>query len=593
MRTRFAFFMLFVFIVMFRVAFPAETDIDINLARQGQGLLKTYCQKCHGDDLKYPGLDVTDRSTLLRPKDDAEEPFIVPGKVDESRLWEAVMSDYMPPEQQPQPSDIEKELFKRWIDEGAHFPPEDRQQRKFLGEQSILAMIADDLDRLPDDQVAYTRYFSLAHLWNDTNGKQPTTDADLRLVRAAVSKLVNSLSHKSRIVLPRIVDEQFGTLLAIDIRDYGWDDWHWNQVLTQYPYGIKVTGQEAVRIYRITGTNVPYIRADWFCATASRPPLYHTLLRIPTNAKALEETLGVNIAANFEASQLARAAFQKSGVSQQNRMVERHDTQRGGSYYWKSYDIKPGTGEKGDFIRRPLGPIFDGVTGRQLAAFEHDGGEIIWSLPNGLQAYMLVGGTDVRIDQGPPDVVYDPNQHGGSFLITNGISCMGCHRQGMINLPSDDVRPIYETQLGQKVADRVLALFPKSETMQQLVRRDSELFLRAVREATGPFLQVAEDKDKDIADFAEPVTRTARRYILNVDLVEAARELGLPATRAEAEPLGLRSQEDLSVLGEIRLFKELGLANWNNGGTISRENWEKAFGRVAREFKLGTPIRTR
>lgn len=572
---------------------PAPSKFDPELAKRGVIFLKTYCQKCHGDDLRYPGLDVADLATLLDPKDDSEAPFIVPGTPGESRLWDAVETKYMPPEKQPQPSEEEKAAFKRWIEAGANFPTEARQEREFLGEQSILKLIAEDLNQLPDDKLPHVRYFSLAHLWNDTQGKEPTTDADLRMLRAAVSKLVNSLSSKSLIVVPRIVDDEYGTLLAIDIRDYGWDEWHWNQVLSQYPYGLKVSSQEATRIYRVTGTNVPYIRADWFCAVASRPPLYHAMLRIPTNAKALEADLGVDIRSNFDNGQLARAAFQKSGVSQQNRMVERHNTTRGGRYYWKSYDMLPGTGEEGDFIRRPLGPVFEEATGRQLATFKHDGGEIIYSLPNGLQAYMLVDGTDVRIDQGPPAVVYDPNQHGGTFLITNGISCMGCHRNGMINLPADEVRPIYEQQNGQMVAERVLALFPKPETMQTLVRGDSEAFMRHIKEATGPFLQVGEDEKKDISDFAEPVTNVNRRYLLNVDLATAARELGLPATRDQAKPLGLKSQEDLAVLGELQLFKELGLANWNNAGTISRENWEKAFGRVAREFKIGVPIRTR
>lgn len=572
---------------------PAQPTIDTDLAKQGVAFLKTYCQRCHGDDLRYPGLDTTDLATLLRPKDEKEAPFIVPGKPDESRLWDAVDTKYMPPEKQPQPTDAEKTTFKRWIEAGGNFPAEQRQEREFLGEQSILKLIAEDLDQLPNEQVPFVRYFSLAHLWNDTQGKEPTTDADLRLIRAAVSKLVNSLSSKSAIVVPRIVDKEFGTLLAVDIRNYGWDEWHWNQVLSQYPYGLKVSGQAATRIYRVTGTSIPYIRADWFCATASRPPLYHALLRTPTNAKALEADLRVNIQSNFQNGQLARAAFQKSGVSQQNRLVERHNTAGGGRYYWKSYDMKPGTGEEGDFIRRPLGPMFEGGTGRQLAAFKHDGGEIIYSLPNGLQAYMLVTGTDVRIDQGPPDVVYDPNQHGGSFLITNGISCMGCHRQGMINLPADDVRPVYERQRGQLVADRVLALFPEKESMQKMVRSDSDVFMKSIKEATGPFLQVAEDANKDISEFAEPVTKVNRRYLLNVDLATAARELGLPATREQAKPLGLKSQQDLAVLGDLQLFKELGLANWNNAGTISRENWEKAFGRVAREFNIGVPIRTR
>lgn len=129
----------------------------------------------------------------------------------------------------------------------------------------------------------------------------------------------------------------------------------------------------------------------------------------------------------------------------------------------------PGTGEKGDFTRRPLGPLFEQSQGRQLAVFEHDGGEIIWSLPNGLQGYMLVKGNDERIDVGPAEVVFDPNSHGGSFLITNRISCMGCHRNGMFAWEKEDIRPLYADKRGQAVADKVLELYPPNDQMQGLV----------------------------------------------------------------------------------------------------------------------------
>lgn len=560
----------------------SQGPVDVELAKQGQLFLKKYCKKCHGDDQRYPGLDVMNLATLLKPMDESEDPYLVPGQPDESRFWDVVESEYMPPDRQPQPSADEVKTFRRWIEEGAHFAPEERPKRKFLGEKTVLRMIEDDLRALSDDQIATTRYFSLAHLWNDTNGREPTTDEDLRLVRAALSKLVNSLSMKSSIVQPRVVDVKDGTLLAIDMRDYGWDEWHWNEVLKTYPYGLKVNGQEAANIYRVTQTRIPYLRADWFIATAARPPLYHTLLNIPKNAKSLESDLGVDIHQNFMDGQLMRAAFQKSGVSQQNRMVERHNTTRGSRYYWKSYDIKPGTGEAGDFTRRPLGPPFEQNQGRQMAAFEHDGGEIIYGLPNGLQAYMLVTGTDERIDQGPPDVVFDPNSHGGSFLITNGISCMGCHKNGMIAWEKDDIRPLYENKRGQKLGDKVLQLFPDNKRMQQMVRRDQKYFMLALEEAIGSFVQVDEDEKKPIEDFPDPVTRVANRYLLDVTVETAAREIGKPNADA------------IRALSTTRSFKELGLANWaNQGGVVARENWERAYGKLAREMGIGVPIRVR
>ena len=47
---------------------PAPT-FDLSLAKQGVAFLKTYCQRCHGDDFRYPALDVSNRATLLAPTD--------------------------------------------------------------------------------------------------------------------------------------------------------------------------------------------------------------------------------------------------------------------------------------------------------------------------------------------------------------------------------------------------------------------------------------------------------------------------------------------------------------------------------------------
>jgi hypothetical protein len=570
--------LIFVILSSSVMAEDSAPKVDEVLASQGAAFLKSYCQKCHGDDFRYPGMDVTNRATLLKPLDADEEPFLVEGKPDESRLWQAIESMEMPPERQPQPTSEEKETFKRWIEAGAVFPKEDRPEREFRGEATILAAIEQDLGKLADDQIPNTRYFSLAHLWNDTDGKEPTTEEDLRLTRAALSKLINSLSSKSRIVVPRVIDGDFGTVLAIDMRDYGWTDWHWNEILKAYPYGLKVGGQSASNIYRLTETSIPYLRADWFIAKASRPPLYHDLMNLPRNAKALEANLGVDIFANFESGQLARAAFQKSGVSQQNRMLERHDTKGSGRYYWKSYDMLPGTAETGDFTRRPLGPVFEQLGEKQLAPFKHDGGEIIWSLPNGLQGYMLVAGDDVRIDAGPIDVVFDPNNHSGSTSIVNGISCMGCHKHGMFPWQTDEIRPLFENKLGQPVGDKVLKLFPPNELMQKLVREDQKFFLIALEAAIGSFVKVEGDSDREIEEFPEPITRVSNRYQQDITISVAERELGIKT-------------EEMKIAGSPRTLRELGLANWiNPGGAVSRETWEVAYGRLAREFEIGIPV---
>ncbi len=76
--------------------------------------------------------------------------------------------------------------------------------------------------------------------------------------------------------------------------------------------------------------------------------------------------------------------MQTSGVSRNNRVIERHEIPgsrcRG---YWLSYDFA----SNGD----PIAP--KDILANPLD-FVQDGGEIIFTLPNGLQGYMIVGADD-------------------------------------------------------------------------------------------------------------------------------------------------------------------------------------------------------
>src|SRR5262249_41207164 len=147
--------------------------------------------------------------------------------------------------------------------------------------------------------------------------------------------------------------------------------------------------------------------------------------------------LGVDFAADFGAGRLARAAFTGSGVSRNNRVVERQRARYGA--YWKSYDFKSSVGT-GNVLRLPLGPNFAGNPFAPELAFEQAGGEIIFNLPNGLQGYLLVDAKGKRIDEAPADIVEDASRTSGSGIIVNGLSCMACHKNGMIGDFRDVVR---------------------------------------------------------------------------------------------------------------------------------------------------------
>ncbi len=562
-------------------ATPAQAA-DAELAQQGYGLLKKYCYRCHGADFKVPGLNVLDLDTLTPARKD-DDPYLTLGNPDKSQLWRRVGIDNdMPPDDAPdQPTAAEKALLREWIAAGAPFPV--RDIRAFQSEQAMMAAIHAHLTKSRTADRPFLRYFTLANLFN--NHTQVTND-EMRLYRAALSKLINSLSFQPTLVIPEAIEAE-GTIFAIDLRDVGWDrNDLWKEVLRVYPYGLKHDraadrsfAQLSADVYRMAASDLPHIRADWFIATASRPPLYHTMLELPEDTKELEKKLNVNVDEDFQRNRLARAGFATSGVSAQNRLVDRHKAAFG--MYWKSYDFKTNEGD-GNLFRRPLGPKFTGNEFDSLA-FVSDGGEMIFTLPNGLQGYFLTDGVGKRIDSGPVEVVSDALKTSGTPAIVTGLSCMACHKHGPVRF-KDTLSA--GASLGGAARAKLDELIPTPEKMDRLLSEDEAKFLTALATACGPFLQVGDDSSKDIRAFPEPVAAIAAQYTKDITPEQAAFDLGL----ASVEELKLRVKTSSDL-------RNMGLAPLGNGERVKRETWHSLreflsqFQRAANQMDLGTPHR--
>lgn len=574
----------------------SAADPDPQLAAQAYGVLKTYCYRCHGLRFDVEGYNVLNREILLSkvPEEDNELRYVVPGKPDESLMWQrAGVKKDMPPGNNPKPTAAEYEILKKWIEGGAPFPAIDN--RKFISEKDIYRIIVNDLRATLTEDRIFRRYFTLTSLHNNSfekrigkNGKN-FDGADLPLARAAFSKLANSLSWEQEIAVPRIVDAgQAEVVLAVDLRDLGWDERNiWNEILKLYPYGLKqdVSTDDELRelsreAYELTGTHVPYLRIDWFVDTASRPPLYHTILNLPMKAEDLERQLKVDPDEDFLRDKLTRAGFAESGVSTSNRLVDRHPALYGA--YWKSYDFAKSEGT-GNLFQFPLGPKFDdNPFDRQ--AFEHAGGELIFNLPNGLQGYLLIDNVGNRIDKGPINIVRDLKETSGSPEVVNGISCMACHEHGMIRFKDtirDGLGVFGDAQL------KVRRLFQKPDTMTKLLDRDEQRFLQSLTDSTGPFLQIGGNQQRDVKTFPEVVGSIARFYQKDLELEDVAAELGIPDPR----------ELQIMIKANPRL-RELGLGPLVQGAAIKRTTWQSLersispFQQAAFELELGTPHRS-
>jgi cytochrome c5 len=302
------------------------------LAARVRTILETNCHRCHGKDGTNEGgfdyiLDV--KKMIARRK-------IVPNDPGRSRLLQRASSkkttEVMPPDgEKPRPSPDDLDTLQRWIQAGAaEFAAPDVVARPFVTDKDVYKAMYDYLFEQHPESARYQRFFTLTNLYNNPR----VSDAELALYRAGLSKLLNSLSWRRAVVLPRMIDKQ-GVVLAIDLRDLDWDlNDQWQQLIGHtadepreafyagYPYALtherypedEALNRLADQVYKLARTRVPAVRADWFLATASVPPLYHDLLNLPTQAGVLETQLKVNVGRNFRRDRAARAGFSSSAT---------------------------------------------------------------------------------------------------------------------------------------------------------------------------------------------------------------------------------------------------------------------------------------
>ncbi len=519
-------------------AYPAVNFSQEAEALKVRAILESKCYYCHGEDGAAEGgvNYILSHSRLIKTG------HIIPGEPNKSILYRQVVLDDMPKDDDPLSAE-EKALIKNWITSGAKSFDAPAQTREHIDPHKIYKLAAKDIQTLVESRQPYTRYFSIAHLYNTG-----ISEDELQTYRAGLSKLVNSLSMGEKIVVPVAIDEK-KLLFRIDIQDYKWDPEMWRTVAAKYPYEVEYTIDEYADLKRLTQSLLPIVNVDWFVAAASVPPIYHELLQIPETVEVLEEDLFVNVNRNIERGRLVRAGFNGSGVSGNNRIIERHRSDNG--YYWKSYDFDEvdGAASERNIFEKPLGP--GGPQG-----FTHDGGEIIYSLPNGLQAYMLIDGEGKRIDKGPIRIVQDNKRP--DRQVVNGLSCMSCHSRGIIR-KLDQIRPnvdsnpsSYEDIYGEDGLELLKLLYPKQDILDSWYDRDRESFAEAIDETGGT-----------ISD-TEPIVTLAALFEQELDLPRAAAESGLPI---EEFARRIRRTPDIArSLGALQ-----------SGGTVTRSAFKSLF----------------
>ena len=517
------------------------------IAQDTYAIFEQSCFICHGPAGSFKESLLIDHNTLI------QNGTVIPGNPNTSELYNRLVTTDTAkrmPLQQPPLSAQAINTIRNWILAGApDWTATSTTDGDFISPGEMLNTIETHLMSLAPFDRAFARYFTMTHLYNAGETAQV-----LEGYRNGLSKLVNSLSWGIEVINPQPIDPQ-QTIFYIDLRHYEWDvNDGWTQIEGVYPYHIAFDAptetalrEQLGRLQTEMSCDVPSIYIDWFLATASLPPLYHDLLSLPLTDRELETRLEVDVVRNLlnaPGVRVRRAGFNDSGVSNNNRVVERHTSRYGA--YWKSYDFAGSVGTQNIFTH-PL-------------AFTHDGGEVVFNLPNGLQGYYLANASGFRLDAAPINIVSNPAA--SDPTVRNGLSCMGCHTEGM-KIFEDEVRPVIESNTNPAYDKaQALRLYVEQSKMDTLLGEDMDRY------------RVALTKTGGAVDDIEPISRFHEAFEGPVDAAYAAAVVGL-----ETEVFLNKIKENVGL-------QNLGLLVLESGN-MKRDTWTSSFGDIV--FALDFP----
>ncbi len=509
-----------------------------NIAQEAYLIFENNCLGCHGESGTFKETLYIEYNNLI------EIGSVIPNNPDGSELYKRLLgpteNGAQMPLGQPALSADAIATIRRWIEIGAPDWAVTIGDRAFITQGTMLDTIKTHLGTLNAFDRSYARYFTMTHLYNA--GEPLDVLADYRL---ALNKLVNSLSWELEIVNPQPIDTE-QMIFYIDIRDYDWDKSDaWTELEEVYPYHIAFNAPEQSHLNEKLSSlqleissKVPVIHIDWFLANASLPPLYHDILNLPETDFELEQRLGIDVVGNLlnaPGHSVWRAGFSESKVSSNNRVVERHTSPYGA--YWKSYDFAGSVGRQNIFVH----PI----------SFIHDGGEVVFSLPNGLQAYYLSNAKSNRLDVAPIDIVSNPAA--SDQRVRNGLSCIGCHTEGMKTFEDTVRQAIEQTPVTLYNKEHALQLYVEQSVMDALVEDDALRYKDAL-EQTGGTIGGIEPIHRFYETFQKPIT-----------------------TAHAAAALGLGTEAFIQKISENINSQSLGLHVFSNHGTIKRDTWTARF----------------
>lgn len=315
----------------------------------------------------------------------------------------------------------------------------------------------------------------------------------------------------------------------------------------------------------VAGFKPDYVEASQLAYTLTRPDVYNSIMSLPQYATELETELGVIKKGDYKSYEYMLI---EHAITIDSRLVFRAQTEAGGFYY-KTWDLFVLLKEQVNpfwdnpipkFVQsagavprdlsliaslvQPVGTAPAGCNASNSGGFQlcksynaangvqQSASEIIWDMPNGLQAYAIYGGLNQRRIDAFSFIVRDPRRLrkasdaavGGKRLRTvsnepintnagasdlrllTGASCIGCHADGMNRMDNNlrdglDNGTLKATWVGDAAAEaQVREVYPPTSKVRPMIEQDRVKFFDAMAQIRGGMI-LGENKNVNV----EPV----------------------------------------------------------------------------------------
>lgn len=449
-------------------------------------VLEQYCVGCHvspGKITDYPVAKAWAQESLRRINLPAQN------------------NDHMPKGTSPQLPVEAKETFKAWIDDGALEKCDDVPPESYDHLEDIEGAILDDLNGLPSEDRPNARYLVTTHMISGENL------ALAGVAHKAVDKTLNSLNDVTQDIF--LATDIGRGIFRFDLGTYGMDRADWLAIEQADKLEQESFTTKGLIIKALTNTRKPWFHADNFSDVTHRTSaIYHRLLGIPVKLADLQLKIGVRFNADLRDLDATFVGNSSSPIAEQkNRLIVRVGQDRTqDAYYWQTFDVNAVADAKKNLFQFPLLAAAGGQNN-----FKFDASEVIYTLPNGLQAYALFDALGQRQDEAPIDVVTDVESP-LSPVIRNANSCPRCHAAGLITM-QDQVLAHVKANASQFPANDVQIvkrLYKEPNAINATFIRDNNLFGRALAKLGVSPLE------------PDPINQVTDRLLLNWDLRQAA-----------------------------------------------------------------------